>query len=159
MTEGPAAIKVTEERKQSISVSNTKFSALNQENNFLMSDDINVPKMWPEKQILSMYFQIVEKYFELRNVVDENLRFVATTNNMTTKQLSEHSLSLRNWTNPVQPSKIQLQLLVSDDSETNWIDALSKIRYNISTEKPSSLMGRLISTCRMNPNKIKAPAI
>ena len=110
MTEGPAPIKVIEDRKQSSSVSNPNFSALNQDNNFLMSNYINVPKMWPEKQILPMYFQTVEKYFESRNVVGENLRFVAITNNMTTEQLCEHSLSLSTaaqWINPIQLSKIQ----------------------------------------------------
>ena len=105
MTEGPAPIKVTEDRKQSTSVSNPNISALNQDNNFLMSNYINVPKMWPEKQILPMYFQTVKKYFESRNVVDQNLRFVAITNNMTTEQLSEHSLSFSTAAQSDQPCR------------------------------------------------------
>ena len=156
MTEGPAPIKVTEDRKQSPSASNPNFSALNQDNNFLMSNYINVPKMWPEKQILPMYFQTVEKYFESRNVVDENLRFVAVTNNMTTEQLSEHSLSLSTAAQSDQPYtalKNSILTAVTDDSKTNWIYALSKFRYSSSTEKPSSLMARMISTCRMNPEQ------
>ena len=77
MAEGPAPIKVTEDRKQSPSANNPNFSASNQDNNCLMSNDLNI--IWPEKQILPMYFQTVQKYFESRNAVDENLRFVAIT--------------------------------------------------------------------------------
>ena len=121
-----------------------------------MSNDLNVPKMWPEKQILPMYFQTVEKYFESRNVVDENLRFVAITNNMTTEQLSKHSLSLSTAAQSDQPYtalKNSILTAVADDSKTNWIDVLCEIRYSSSTEKPSSLMARMISTCRMNPEQ------
>ena len=95
-----------------------------------MSNDINVPKMWPENQILPMYFQTVEKYFELRNVVDENLRFVAVTNNMTTGQLNEHSLSLSIAVQSDQPYtalKNSIFTPVADNSKINWIDALSQI--------------------------------
>ena len=103
-----------------------------------------------------MYIQIVEKYFESRNVVDENLRFVAITNNMTIEQLSEHSFSLSTAAQSDQPYtalKNSILTAVADDSKTNWIDALSKIRYNSNSEKPSSLMTRMISTCRMNPEQ------
>ena len=112
--------------------------------------------MWPEKQILPMYIQTVEKYFESRNVVNENLRFVAITNNITTEQLSEHNSSLSTAAQSDQPYTVlknSILTAVADDSITNWIDALSKIRYNSSTEKPSSLMARMISTCCMNPEQ------
>ena len=130
MTEGPAPIKVTEDRKQSPSVSNPNSSTLNQDYNFLKSNYLNVPKMWPKKQILPMYFQTVEKHFESRNVVDENLRFVAITNNITTEQLSEHSLSLSTAAQSDQPYtalKNSILTAAADDSKTNWIDPLSKI--------------------------------
>ena len=130
MTERPASKEFTEDRKQSPSVSNPNSSALNQDNNFLMSNDLNVPKMWPEKQTLPMYFQTVEKYFESRNVVDENLRFVAITNNMITEQLGEHSLSLSTAAQLDQPYtalKNSVLTAVADDFKTNLIDALSTI--------------------------------
>ena len=38
-----------------------------------------------------------------------------------------------------------------DESKTTRINAMSKIRCHSSTEKPSSLMARLIATCRKNP--------
>ena len=44
-----------------------------------MGNNINLAKIWPEKQIVPMYFQNVEKCFESQNVVDENLRFIAIT--------------------------------------------------------------------------------
>ena len=91
--------------------------------------------MWPENQILPMCFQTVEKYFESRNVVDENLRFGAITNNMTTEQLSEHSYTIGPT---LQSLKKSILTAVVDDSKTNWIDTLSEIRYNSSTEKSSS---------------------
>ena len=81
---------------------------------------------------------------------------------MTTEQLSEHSLSLSTAAQSDQPYtalKNSILFAAADDSKTNWIDASSEIRYSSSTEKPSILMARMISTCRMNPNKIKAPAI
>ena len=74
---------------------------------------------------------------------------------MTTKQLSEHSLLL---STAVQSDQLYTALknsiltAVADDSKTNWIDALSKIRYHSSSEKPSSLMAQMISTC-MNPEQ------
>ena len=95
-----------------------------------MTNVLNVPKMWPEKPILPMYFQTVENYFESQNVVDKNLRFVAITNNMTTKQLSEHSLSLSAAAQsdlPYTALKNSILTAVADDSKTNCIDALSKI--------------------------------
>ena len=89
--------------------------------------------------------------------MNENLRFVAiTNNNMTTELLRERSLSLSTATQSDQPYtalKNSILTAVADDSKTNWINALSKIRYNGSTEKPSSLMARMISTCRMNPKQ------
>ena len=54
---------------------------------------------------------------------------------------------------PYTALKNSILTAVADDSKTNWIDALSKIQYNSSTEKPSSLMARMISTCRMNPEQ------
>ena len=75
---------------------------------------------------------------------------------MTTEQLSEHSLSFSTAAQSDQPYtalKNSSLTAVADDSKANWIDALSKIRYNRSTEKPSSLMARIISTCRMNPEQ------
>ena len=122
-----------------------------------MTNDLNVLKLWLEKQILPMFFQTVEKYFESQNVVDKNLRFVAITNNMTTKQLSEHSLSLSAAAQsdlPYTALKNSILTAVADDSKTNCIDALSnKIRYSSSTEKTSNLMARLISTYCMNPEQ------
>ena len=75
---------------------------------------------------------------------------------MTTEKLSELSLLLSTAAQSDQPStalKNSILTAVVDDSKTNWIDALSKIRYNSSTEKPSSLMAQMISTCRMNPEQ------
>ena len=113
-----------------------------------MSNDINIYKMWLKSK--SFTFKL------LRNIVDKNLQFVAITNNMTSKQSNEHSLSLSTITQMDQSyTALKNSILTAavDKSKTNWIDALSKIRYNNSTDKPSSLMVRLISTCRMNSDQ------
>ena len=75
---------------------------------------------------------------------------------MTTEQLSEYSFSLSTAAQSDQSYTAITNLILSavaDNSKTNWIDAISKIRYDSNTEKPSSLMAQMISTCRMNPEQ------
>ena len=160
MTEVPAAIKVAEESKQSPNVSSTKFSTLNQDNNFLISNDINASKMGPEKQVLPIYFKLLRNILNHEMLWTKNLRFVAITNNMTIEQWSEDSSSLSTAAKSDQlytALKNSILTAVADNFKTNWIDALNKMLYNSNTEKPSTLIAQIISTCRMNPEQDQGP--
>ena len=55
---------------------------------------LDLPKMWTNNNLLPAYYVALEKYFTTRNILDENARFVALSNVMSSKQIEKHSLSL-----------------------------------------------------------------
>ena len=58
--------------------------------NVVVEHVLDVPKMWTGRGLLPSYFITLENYFDARNIVDENARFVSLSNVMSPKQIETH---------------------------------------------------------------------
>ena len=116
---------------------------------------LHAPKMWNNDSLLPAYFVTLEKYFEINNISDENMRFICLSNVMSPSQAEAHGLALSRASKNIEPYTALKNLILSSVSlecNTDWIDVLSKIEYANAQEKPSTLMSRIIAACRNNPD-------
>ena len=116
---------------------------------------LHAPKMCNNDSLLPAYFVTLEKYFEINNIIDENMRFVCLSNVMSPNQAEAHGLALSRASGNIEPYTALKNFILSSVSfeyNTDWIDVLSKIEYTNAQEKPSILMSRIIAACRNNPD-------
>ena len=116
---------------------------------------LHAPKMWNIDSLLPAYFVTLEKYFEINNISDENMRFISLLNVMSPSQAEAHGLALSRASENIEPYTALKNFILSSVSlecNTDWIDVLNKIEYANAQEKPSTLMSRIIAACRNNPD-------
>ena len=115
---------------------------------------LHAPKMWNNDSLLPAYFVTLEKYFEINNISDENMRFVCLSNVMSHSQAEAHGLALSRASGNIEPYTALKNLILSSVSlecNTDRIDVFSKIKYANAQEKPFTLMS-CITACRNNPD-------
>ena len=111
--------------------------------------------MWNNDSLLPVYFVTLEKYFEINNKIDENMRFVCLSNVMSPRQAKAYGLTLSRATKNIEPITALKKFILSSVSvecNTDWLDVLSKIEYANAQEKPSTLMSPIIAACHTNPD-------
>ena len=64
---------------------------------------LHAPKMWNNNSLLPAYFVTLEKYFQINNISDENMRFVCFSNVMSPSQAEAHDLALGRPSKNIQP--------------------------------------------------------
>ena len=109
---------------------------------------LHAPKMWNNDSLLPAYFVTLEKYFEINNIIDKNMRFVCLSNVMSPSQAEAHGLALSRASGSIEPYtalKNFISSSVSFECNTDWIDVLSKIEHANAQEKPSTLISRIIA--------------
>ena len=93
---------------------------------------LHAPKMWNNNSLLPAYFVTLEKYFEINNIIDENMRFVCLSNVMQPSQAEAHGLALSRASGNIKPYTALKNFILSSVSfecNTDWIDVLTKIEY------------------------------
>ena len=93
---------------------------------------LHAPKMWNNDSLLPAYFVTLERYFEINNISDENMRFVCLSNVMSPSQAEAHGLALTRASENIEPYTALKNFILSSVSlecNTDWIDVLSKIEY------------------------------
>ena len=94
---------------------------------------LHAPKMWNNDSLLPAYFVTLEKYFEINNISDENMRFVCLSNVMSPSQAEAHGLALSRASENIEPYTALKNLILSSVSlecNTDWIDVLLLYGYN-----------------------------